>query len=217
MPSNTTPTATGRHQPKSIRDRLLDNLWPDYADNIDGTIIINPTSISYAGFSAYIANNGSVVFDTVGEISLFGIFSADYDDYIISMTARTVSTASVTLRYNFLTNTNNATPSQAINSYNRQWLYGNGTSVTAARASSQAFGELGSIDTANSSWDINVYRPFVSNLQTMTRSVSAESVFNATLTDVACVHTSPQTHTGMVIYPGSSQMTGSITVTGVRK
>lgn len=217
MTINLPPTTTGRHQPSSIRNRILDHIWPDQGEAIDGSVSVTPRAIDYTGTSAFVAGNGSIIFDSVGTLTLYELFTADYDNYVFSINARLENGTANRFRYILLSG-NQATPTQAVSAYNKQMLTVNNTAVGGERTTGLVAGEIGSIDLTNGSWDLTVHRPFVSSAHTLTRSVGAESFTNAYITDIASIYTVAQSHTGIIFNNNNGAlMTGSMSIVGLRK
>lgn len=208
------PITTGRYNPSKVRFRMLDDNWPDDADDTDGTVVIAPTSVTYSGTSAVVNGNGFVTFTSVGEFTLNGIFSATYDDYIITVTGRSTGVSS-NLYYRLMSGVN-----MAATNYTRQYVYADGTSVTAARTTSNAQGDLGlltsGVDTPTTTGQtIYFYRPFLSAL-TYSRNISADAYNGSVLLDNATCHNVAQSNTGLYVFPSAGLMTGTISVFGVK-
>jgi hypothetical protein len=51
----------------------------------DGLVSMTPSSIAHSGTSASINADGGVDFTAVTELSLNGVFTSDYDNYLIVM------------------------------------------------------------------------------------------------------------------------------------
>ena len=48
-----------------------------------GMVLLKPTSIAHSGTSASIGANGQVTFTAVTSLSLNGVFSADFDNFLL--------------------------------------------------------------------------------------------------------------------------------------
>lgn len=66
---------------------------------ISGLELIVPSTIAYTGTSATIGANGQVTFTTISSLSLNGVFSSTYTNYMISLTAVGSSTNTELLFY----------------------------------------------------------------------------------------------------------------------
>lgn len=208
------PITTGRYNPSKVRFRMLDNNWPDNADQVDGTVLIAPTSITYSGTSATVNGNGFVTFDTVGLFTLNGIFTSEYDDYIVTIACRS-NVSQPNLGYRLTSGVNVAS-----NNYVRQNLYANGTSITSGRTTGLNQGYFCFADNSNGEWSTTgvtayFYRPFLNSF-TYSRSLSADSYSSGSILEEACGHQVAQSNTGLYVFPSSGLITGTIGVFGVR-
>lgn len=50
-----------------------------------GMVLMKPTSIAHSGTSATLGANGQVTFSGVSTLNVNGVFTADFDNYIISL------------------------------------------------------------------------------------------------------------------------------------
>jgi len=101
------------------------------------------------------------------------------------------------------------------NSYTRQVIYADGTSVFSGRSSanigytSPAYG----VQRAGFSW--HVYGPYLAQPTAM-RSVSVSDASSAYLEDYAVTHNQSTSYDGFTFIPESGSITGALTVMGVR-
>ena len=96
----------------------------------NGLVAMTPTSVSYSGTSASINANGSVVFSAVTEFNLNGVFTGDYDNYMVFMRAEATSPINTYIRFR-QSGTDNPNSTHVY-----QYLQANSTSVNAGRATS---------------------------------------------------------------------------------
>jgi len=202
---------TGRFNPATIRGRIIDNNWPDNADDIDGTLIIAPTSISFSGTSASANGNGFVEFESVSELSLNGIFSSSYEDYIIILNCF-ASSGTPQIYYRLMAGVN-----VAATNYYRQYLYANDTSVASARSTGQSVGFIGHVDSGTnetSATTVYFYRPYLES-QTYSKSQCTSQNNTINIMNDVCVHRTSQSNTGLYIFPSTGLITGQVSVLGV--
>jgi hypothetical protein len=179
-------------------------------EELGGMVLVTPSSIAYSGTSASIGANGSVEFSAVTSLSLNGVFSADYDNYMIVWRTGTSGTVSLRGRLR-ASGVDNATAS----SYTRQSITADGSSVTGARTTVD-YAFLGSnYNTVNQNGHTNfIYGPYL--LQpTAYRTVTVQSYSGAELLDTAGTHNQSTAYDGFTYYAFSNTLTGSISVYGL--
>ena len=196
---------SGLFTPTQVYRRVGSGTWPndeDFAPGM-GMALMTPTSIAYSGTSATIGANGSVEFSACSSLSLNGVFTADYDNYLISY--RSVNTTYDTLGTMRLrsSGTNDDTSSYAI-----QVLDTDNTTITASRGTNVNKWEVDVTSTTQrSGTNINIYGPFLTQPTAM-RSCFAGGYLNATLRDYAGTHSLSASYDGVTIY---SDLLGSFT------
>lgn len=187
---------------------------------MNGLYLIKPTSIASTGTgnSSSISANGSVTFSSCATLSLNGVFSADFDNYMIVCRAThnaTTTSSYEGLRHRFRSaGTDNATAS----SYTLQGVIADGTSLTSSRASYD-FGALGSL-----AWNTNkhngfvsyIYAPFLSQ-PTAYRTVTAVGYLGAYIYDLAGTHNQSTSYDGITMYVTAVSFTGLVSVYGLVK
>lgn len=180
--------------------------------NKNGLHLITPTSIASTGTgnSSSINTNGSVTFSTCATLSLNGVFSADYDNYMI--VARHSTTADYAWRIRFrASGTDNSTAS----SYVHQYWFGDSTTVSGDRTTANyaVFSARGNTQRAGVvGW---VYGPFLAQ-PTAYRSVMADDYLNAALTDLAGTHNQSTSYDGITFIAAAGSFTGLVAVYGMR-
>jgi hypothetical protein len=174
----------------------------------DGLVIMTPTSIAHSGTSASINADGGVDFTAVTELSLNGVFTSSFDNYLIVI-RYVAASGDPRTRLRLRTAGSDASGSN----YVRQVVDANGSSVTAARATESAatIGEFSS--TQRSGETVHMYGPFLAQPTAM-RNVNSGGFTSARLTDNACTHSLSTSYDGFTFYPESSNMTGNIVVFG---
>lgn len=176
-----------------------------------GMVLLTPTSIAHSGTSASIGANGQVTFTAVTSLSLNGVFSATYDNYVVSV--RYVgNTDAVAIQARLrASGTDNSTAS----SYVYQRLIADSTSVTAARTTTNIYA-IGSLDDSErSGFSLAVYGPYLAQ-PTAFRSVLVSGYSGAYLWDTAATHNQSTAYDGLSLIPDSGNFTGALQVYGVR-
>ena len=154
----------------------------------DGLISMTPTSIAHAGTSATINADGGVDFSAVTSLSLNGVFTGDYDNYLIVYRGPdngAVDSVVWQLR---------ASGSDASGSnYVEQRLRADDTTISGAR-STQTFFRVGRL-AEPAGFFIHVYGPALAQ-PTAARTVTTEGVSNARINDFASTHSLSTSYDG---------------------
>jgi hypothetical protein len=175
-----------------------------------GMVLLTPTSITHSGTSASIGANGQVTFTAVTSLSLNGVFSADFDNYVVSFSSDIGPSASI-WRTRLRASGSDATGSD----YADQLLNANGSTVSASRRTAQDNARSGYLDP--SQWNGYTgffYGPFLAQ-PTAGRYVSTSAYLSAEIQEEAWTHSLSTAYDGFTVY-ASSGMTGTIQVYGVR-
>lgn len=177
-----------------------------------GLHIMRPTSIVVAGGgteTASIRPNGGVEFFNATSLSLNGVFTATYDNYMISV--RHVHSADI--HYLRLRLRASGSDNSTANSYVHQRIESGSVTVAASRTTGSE-AHSGYTDDANRSGDtIYIYGPNLAQ-PTAGRSVNVNGFLGALLGDVAWTHNQSTAYDGFSIYPPSGNITGMVTVYG---
>jgi len=201
-------TTVGRWNPNKVRERVLNGTWVS-AEELGGMVLLTPTSIAYTGTSATVGTNGSVEFSAVTSLSLNGVFSADYDNYMI-VAWHTLASGGNTFFMRLRATTDNSTT----NSYVSQSLDAYSTTVGGSRYTA----DQGVCSTANDSqrhgMELKVYGPYIAQ-PTAWRSVTVSGSSGAQINDRAGTHNQSVSYDGITFYPGSSSLTGLVSVYGL--
>ena len=178
----------------------------------NGLILLTPTSIAHTGTSATISANGSVSFSAVTQLRLNGVFSADYDNYMV-VTWHLATANGYGWRARLSSGgTDNVTAS----SYTRQNLDADGSAVSGSRASSDFFVLGPADDTLRSGTIGHFYGPYLAQ-PTAFRSLGASGYSNAWLSDYAVTHNQSTAYDGFNLYTFTGSISGRIAVYGMRK
>lgn len=180
----------------------------------NGLVVMTPSSVVAAGTgsSASINADGSVDFASCTSLSLNGVFTSSYDNYMIAI--RLTSTSG--------SNTNNlwyrlrasGTDNSTSSSYTSQSLIGSSSTVSASRASNaQAVAQL-QRNTLRSGLAIYLFGPQLAQPTAM-RSISSSSTGDAQITDYAVTHNQSSSYDGIsFIDQGGWAISGLLTVFG---
>lgn len=205
-------TTVGRWSPNKVRERLLEDTWvfPN-----SGMILMRPTSIVVAGVgaTASIGVNGSVTFTSAESLSLNGVFTSGYDNYMIS--CRHVDS---TYNAAFLTRLIvSGTPASGAD-YTYQRLDVASTTIAASRSTSQSSARVGSVsDALNNGFDVRVYGPYLAQ-PTAYRSVTVENGGSpgvVQILDYAGTHSLSTSYDGYQLIAGAGTITGLVSVYGL--
>jgi hypothetical protein len=176
----------------------------------DGLVSMTPTSIAHSGTSATINADGGVDFSAVTSLSLNGVFTSDYDNYLVVM--RQLSSAEGTvLGFKLRVGGTDTTDSN----YARQFLQAAATSVTGNRATSQSSINLFPGTTILTGHVMHIYGPALAQA-TAGRLVNPVSGILATLemTDYAWTHSTATAYDGFTVTPSSDNASGNVHVFG---
>jgi hypothetical protein len=177
-----------------------------------GMVIMRPTSIvvAGAGSSASVRAAGGVEFASATSLSLNGVFTSDYDDYMIVYQVHLASGDSwFTMRLR-------ASGSDASGSnYTYQELNTDNTTINAGRSSNQTSTLFGYIsNTQRSAVTAHVYGPNLAQ-PTAGRVCNTYGQSSARLMDHAFTHSLSTAYDGFTISANASNATGLVTVYGL--
>lgn len=183
----------------------------------NGLHLITPTSIvsTGTGNSSSINANGSVTFSTCATLSLNGVFSADYDNYMIVMrhVGSDASAFNVDLRLRL-----SGTDANGSN-YTTQGLGATGTTVDGGggRSSNLTLARISSTNnTLRSGLVLHVYGPNLAQ-PTAFRSLTVEGYDNARIIDYAGTHSVSTGYDGLTLSRPVGSFSGLVGVYGMRK
>ena len=174
----------------------------------NGLVVMTPSSIAYSGTSASINADGSVVFSACTSLSLNGVFTGDYDNYMVTVRVTDSGSSNHYFRLR-----NAGSDNITANSYVRQYLLASNTSVSSARITSNYGAFAPTENGITNGYTAYLFGPYLSQ-PTATRSTSVSRTATL-LTDWACTHSVSNLFDGLTILTDSSlTMTGLLTVFG---
>jgi hypothetical protein len=186
---------------------------------LGGMVLITPTSIASTGTgnSSSINANGSVTFSTCETLSLNGVFTADYDNYVVSIRA----TAGGTTEGSFLARLRSSgTDSTATTDYNSQQLSADSTTITGQRRTADGFFRIGRIigtnDVKAGGYSVSFYGPYLSQ-PTAFRSTDGNGSGGAAIYDFAGTHELSSSYDGVTLFAGigGETISGLVSVYGL--
>ncbi len=177
-----------------------------------GMVLLTPTSIAHSGTSASIGANGQVTFTAVTSLSLNGVFSATYDNYVVSIRyENTTGHQETDLRLR-------ASGTDATGSnYTSQLLQANSTTVSAARYTSRSSMFVGfQSDEQRSGETLYLYGPYLAQ-PTAARNVNVMGRTGGYIVDYASTHSLSTAYDGFTLFGENSYaLDGALQVYGVR-
>ena len=175
----------------------------------DGLVTMTPTSVDHSGTSASINADGSVDFSAVTSLSLNGVFTSGFDNYLIVF--RGTVSANESLRFKLRAAGTDTTGTN----YVRQYLQASGSSApNGARSAAQdnaIWGEGFAQQRIGCHW--HVYGPALAQ-PTAVRVVSAMDELSASIIDSAVTHSLSTSYDGITLYVVADNFTGSVVVFG---
>lgn len=198
----------GRYSPSRVREKLLEDSW---VFTNSGMTVVRPSSIVFSGATASITPNGSVSFSAVDSLSLNGVFTSAYDNYMVVVGGNS-SDDGGNLSVRLRTGSTDASGSN----YTYQVLAASSTSVTAARASSTYTRLVLLDDSDKGGGTAYIYGPFLSQ-PTAFRGVSVGGGSVTFMRDFAATHSLSTSYESMTIFNETSgqTLTGLISVYGL--
>jgi hypothetical protein len=171
--------------------------------------LITPTSIVVAGGTASVGQFGKVSFSAATSLSLNGVFSSTYDNYMVVV--RNNGSGLLTIRGRLrASGTDNTTAS----SYVTQYLFANGASVTALRYSPDTFMALFVASATQRDGHVGYFfGPYLAQ-PTAVRSVTSYGEDGARMFDTASTHNQSTAYDGFTMYVASGSFSGEIAVYG---
>lgn len=170
--------------------------------------LITPTSIVVAGGTASVGQFGKVSFSAATSLSLNGVFSSTYDNYMIVCRHLASTNTALFARYRTA-----GTDASGAN-YTDQSVDADGVAISAVRSTSQTGARYGVMSSSQRSGDtIFVFGPNLAQ-PTASRNVDAGAQSNAYIGDRAATHSLSTAYDGITLYPGSGSFSGEIAVYG---
>ena len=180
---------------------------------INGLVVMTPTSIASTGTgnSSSIGANGKVTFSSCVTLSLNGVFTSSYDNYMV--TIRMVGAQDFV--YPWMRLRVSGTDASG-NNYVDQYLDADGTSVAASRTAAQSnFVIAGVGATARTGISMFLFGPNLAQPTAMRRILQDGRAGSAFTGDGAHTHSLSTAYDGFTLLPfGGASITGEVTVYG---
>jgi hypothetical protein len=177
----------------------------------NGLVVMTPSSIAYSGTSASINADGSVTFSACTSLSLNGVFTGDYDNYMMVFRNNASGITLIQMRLR-VSGVDNSTAS----SYTHQYLSASGSSIARARNSDSNFKlSYGYLDNRQGT-TVYFFGPYLAQ-PTACRTVNVWGFDSSEtgLRDYAQTHNQSVSYDGLTIYPSNAEtFTGLVTVFG---
>lgn len=177
-----------------------------------GVTLISPTSIANSGGTAT-STSGTTTFTGVTSISLNGVFSADYQNYLVSMTVTVSTAADLYMRYRASGADISLTNYVAI--HNRV-LANTATTLRSPQATNSGNALTLNEGVTESHNAIAVYSPFLSSITRHHYSGAGWVSNEGHNYWGGGIYNAATSITGLSIYPASGNITGKIRVYGYK-
>jgi hypothetical protein len=184
-------------------------------ESLDGMVLMKPTSIvsTGTGNSSSIGTNGSVTFSSCETLALNGVFTSEYDNYMMVVNALASDAGAWNIEAYLRSSGTNATGSD----YVRQTVYAVNTSITAGRTTTGylRFGQIAGTS-LYSGQIVYLYGPYLAQ-PTAWRSADGNAESSATIYDIGGTHGLSNQYDGITVYPSMNaggKMSGSISIYG---
>jgi hypothetical protein len=178
-------------------------------------MLIKPSSVNVTGVgsSATINDSGSVTFATAVTLSLNGVFSSLYDNYIIDMRHQGGSGTTYELQLRLRASGTDASGGN----YTRQFVFAGSTTIVGERSTNNNVARIGSLSsTQRSGLELFMYGPNLAQ-PTAFRSVPVEGADNARILDCAATHSLSTAYDGFTLLASTDTFTGLMKVYGLRQ
>jgi hypothetical protein len=175
---------------------------------IAGLKLIVPSSVAGSGVS--VSASGKVTFTTTQAVSINGVFSATYDNYLIVVGSGVIASSAETLSIRLRASGTDATGTN----YTSQELQAAGGTVGGGRGTSMDTGNVAGWWTPQrSGFHVYVYGPFLAQ-PTAWRSVTVSTDSNALIRDHATTHSLSTSYDGFTLRC-LNNISGTLTVYGL--
>ena len=176
----------------------------------NGLVVMTPSSIAYSGTSASINADGSVTFSAITSLSLNGVFTADYDSYMVAIRHTASSNNNLVLRFR-----TSGTDATAAN-YTVQELAANATTISGSRVTdANGFAVIASSNaTQRCGASVYLFGPQLAQ-PTAFRAVPVNDFSSARILEKAGTHSLSTSYDGATFIAwGGPNQTGLLTVFG---
>lgn len=203
----------GKWNPSQVRDKELNATWPS-RESLGPMVLVGPTSVSCtgnAGASISIVGNGTVQFQYCETLSVDGVFSSAYDNYLIMWNAIDITSQSARSTIQFRSNkANNAAAQQ----YYTQDLVADSPTISGTLTTAWYGWAVSGTNMSYNGTAMYVFGPYLKQATTW-RSVSASGVSGGAVGDLVGVHSVPERFDGFTIGRASFSYLGSLAVYGL--
>ena len=179
--------------------------------SVNGLVVMTPTSIvsTGTGNSSSINANGSVTFSACETLSLNGVFTSSYDNYMVVF--RGVNSSST---FNVQARLRSSGTDATAADYVYQSLVANNTIVSSTRNTSSVFslGRL-STNTYENGFTAFLFGPYLTQ-PTACRATNVGGLSGARIDDYASTHSLSSSYDGITLISESANITGLVTVFG---
>lgn len=169
-----------------------------------GLVLVEPTTIANSGGTAT-RTGGQVVYSGVTSVSLNGIFSGTYQNYITVFDLILAGGGDVSIRWRV------AGTDATGSNYVSQWLRAIGATV-AGSLSTSTLSNLSVTGGTNSVYTGTIYKPFEANPTQYTISSGSE----AGISSLTSRHTLSTSYDGFTLLTSSGSFSGTVRVYGVK-
>lgn len=176
-----------------------------------GLVLVSPTSIANSGGSAS-ASGGKINFTDVASVSLNGVFTSTYENYLIMVT-EVVANSALALNFRLRSAGTDATGTN----YTFQQLTANDTSVTGGRTGSQTSAQINTARTDSHGCDttLNIFRPQLATETNYSSQVGFDGGNSGIVKMLVGNHSLTTAYDGITFLIAGT-MTGAIRVYGYR-
>lgn len=153
-------------------------------------VLVSPTSITYSGGSASIQSNGSIVATSVYTLTINGVFTSEYSNYLVCCNHKTNTLKSISARFSaggLHSNTE---------TYSRQNLNSSGTDMTTGYSTSGWMNQFFTTAGNYAGEEIFIYSPYL-NAPTSCRTAGALDWSSAEIYDRVYVHNVSTSYDGL--------------------
>ncbi len=175
----------------------------------DGFVPMVPSSVDHTGTSATIDASGKVTFVAVNPLSLNGVFTSSYTNYMIVWNITTNVDSGSYARFRAGGTDNTSTE------FYYQQITASGTGLTGTRSGPQNLGYWGNVDDTSGAVNVcHVYRPH--EVSTTVMGIFGSSGWsNARIDDYTIWHNVSASYDGITIYhTGGTTYSGTVHVYG---
>jgi hypothetical protein len=181
-------------------------------EELGGMVLLKPTSIASTGSgnSSSIGTSGSVTFSSCATLSLNGVFSADYDNYVINM-VYAAEVGNLNLYFRLRSGEeDNATAS----SYTSQYLVADGSGLGAGRSINDYALFGGAFTPGRNGLHASIYGPYLAQ-PTAYRETTALPYQGAYMADTSGTHNQSASYDGFTILVSGNSITGAVSIYGL--